>query len=147
MDINKANLLGARLAIGILLVCILIFIFRLLGQTKIEYWLGMVVILSAIPLLFLLFSARGFQRPPIYFIQLGLMLVFILVELALDYLFKIEFRTVRWMAISYAMLFFSATGGMIGVASLQGRLFAIIAIVLFFVMAILAFYQRAKTGM
>jgi len=45
------------------------------------------------------------------------------------------------------MLFFAGTGGMVGVASLAGRGWTIAAAVLFLAMGILAFVQRAVTGL
>jgi hypothetical protein len=147
MDINKTNYLGSIIALIILITCNLIFIFRLLGLSKIEYWIGLVFILTSLPIIFLLFKANEFQRPTIYYIQFGVMLTFILVELFLDYLFKVDFRHTRWMVISYATLFFAATGGMIGIASLSGRIYSIIAVILFLIMTFLAFFQRVKTGM
>ena len=42
---------------------------------------------------------------------------------------------------------FAATGGMIGVASLAGAGWAIAAVILFLIMAVLAFVQRAVTGL
>jgi len=147
MDINKANYLGTIIGLTILVSSILIFIFRLLGFSKIEYWIGMVFILTFLPIIFLLFKANEFHRPMIYYIQLGLMLTFILVELFLDYIFKVDFRKTGWIVISYATLFFAATGGMIGLASLSGKPYSIISIILFFIMTFLAFFQRIKTGM
>jgi hypothetical protein len=147
MDINKANYLGTIIALIILVACNLIFIFRLLGLSKIEYWIGMIFILTALPIMFLLFKANEFQRPIIYYIQFGVMLTFILVELLLDYIFKVNFRHTRWMVISYVTLFFAATGGMIGIASLSGKVYSIISILLFLIMTFLAFLQRFKTGM
>ena len=76
------------------------------------------------------------------------MLIFLLVELLLDYILKIEFRQVRWMVITYVTLFFAATGGLLGVvAYAENRGWNVIAIILFLVMAVLAFVQRAVTGM
>jgi hypothetical protein len=48
------------------------------------------------------------------------------VEALLDYILKVDFRSVSWMVISYVMLFFAGTGDLMGV---------------------LAFVQRAVTGM
>jgi hypothetical protein len=53
---------------------------------------------------------------------------------------------VTWMAISYAIFCLSATGGLIGVAARGGRTWTISAVILFWVMAILAFVQRAVNG-
>ena len=83
----------------------------------------------------------------LYYVQICLMLGFLLVELLLDYVLKIEFRQVRWMVISYVTLFFAATGGMLGVAAQSGRAWTVTAGILFLIMAVLAFVQRAVTGM
>jgi hypothetical protein len=68
-------------------------------------------------------------------------------ELFLDYVFKIDFRNVLWLTISYVIFFFAGTGGLIGIASLAGKRWGTVAIVLFLIMTFLAFWQRAKTGM
>ena len=51
------------------------------------------------------------------------------------------------MVITYVTLFFAGTGGMLGVAENAGRAWTIPAVILFLVMAVLAFVQRAVTGM
>ena len=75
------------------------------------------------------------------------MITFILVELLLDYVLKIDFRHTQGMVIFYVTLFFASTGGMIGIASLAGKFWTILSVILFLIMAGLAFYQRAKTGL
>ncbi|MFH1141354.1 MAG: hypothetical protein V1724_06800 [Chloroflexota bacterium] len=75
------------------------------------------------------------------------MILFLFVELLLDYVLKLDFRSIRWATILYVMFFFGATGGMIGLASQAGRPWAIAASVAFLIMAAMAFIQRAKTGL
>lgn len=144
MDINKLNLFGAYLAIFILVISSLIFIFRLTNQQTAEYWTGIAFMLTAIPMVYLIYSSTNFKRPILYYIQLGLMIGFIIVELLLDYIFKTDFRQTRWIVIFYVMLFFGSTGGMIGIASQAGKSWAILSIALFLIMTALAFLQRAK---
>jgi len=147
MEINSVNILGACLSIFILSICSLVFIFRLGGNHKVEYLLGWILILMIIPLTFLLITAKQFQRPPIYYIQIGLMIAFLILELFLDYICKLEFRKITWITVIYIIIFFSGTGGMIGVATLAGRIWMIAAVVLFFIMTILSLVQRKITGM
>ena len=147
MEMNKVNIRGASLSVMILSICSLVFIFRLLGHQKIEYWLGCILILMTIPLTFLLITAKQFQRPPIYYIQIGIMIAFLIIELFLDYIYKLEFRKVTWITVIYLVLFFGGTGGMIGIATEAGRIWMIAAVVLFLIMTTLAFVQRAITGM
>ena len=147
MEINNLNITGACLSILILIICSLIFIFRLRGNQKVEYWLGLILILMLFPLTYLLITAKQFQRPPIYYIQIGLMIAFLIIELFLDYIYKLEFRKITWITVIYIIIFFSGTGGMIGVATLAGRIWMIAAVVLFFIMTILSLVQRKITGM
>ena len=144
---DRVDLIGAVTAQLIFVFCIMVFVARLLGKPTTEHWVGILLILTAIPLTYLLLSAPRFDRPTLYFIQVGRMLAYLLAELLLDYVFKIEFRQVRWMVICYVTLFFAGTGGMIGVAAEAGKTWSVSSVILFLVMAALAFIQRAKTGM
>ena len=56
-------------------------------------------------------------------------------------------KRVRWMVITYVVLFFAGAGGLVGIASNAGKPWSIIAIVLFLIMTVLTFVQRAVTGM
>ena len=143
---DRVNLVGAVSAQAIFLVSIAIFCMRLLGKVSVEYWLGILLLLMAIPLVYLLISAPQFNKPTLYYIQIFLMLAYLLVELLLDYVLKFEFRQVRWMVISYVTLFFAGTGGMIGVAGNAGGRWTVLSVILFLIMTALAFIQRAKTG-
>jgi len=68
------------------------------------------------------FTAPQLQRPTLYYIQIGCMLAWLVVEALLDYILKFDFRQVRWMVISYVVLFFAGAGGMLGVAVNVGRI-------------------------
>lgn len=144
--LEKTNLLGAVVAIAFYSSAILVFGFRLLGKPQYGHWLGYFEFLLAIPLVWLLFKAPQLQRPALYYIQIGCLLAWLAVEALLDYILKIEFRNVRWMVIGYVMLFFAGAGGLLGVAANAGRGWSIAAIILFLLMAVLAFVQRAVTG-
>jgi hypothetical protein len=145
--LEKTNLLGAIVAVAFYVSAILVFIFRLLGQPQFGDWIGYVEFLMAIPMVYLLVKAPQLERPALYYIQIGLMLAWLIVEALLDYSLKIDFRQVQWMVISYVVLFFAGTGGMLGVAANAGRGWTISAVILFLVMAVLTFVQRAVTGM
>jgi hypothetical protein len=97
-------------------------------------------------MIYLLIKAPEYNRPALYYIQIGLMLAWIVAEMLLDYILKINFRNNKWMVISYVTLFFAGTRGMLGVAANAGRGWSVISIVLFLIMAVLAFVQRAVIG-
>jgi hypothetical protein len=145
--LEKTNLLGAIVAVAFYVSAILVFIFRLPGQPQFGHWIGYFEFLLGMPLIYLLVKAPQLERPVLYYIQIGLMLTWLLVEALLDYILKIDFRQVQWMVIGYVVLFFAGTGGMLGVARNAGRGWTVSALILFLVMAILAFLQRAITGM
>jgi len=145
--LEKTNLLGAITAIAFFASAILVFVFRLLGKPQYENWIGYFEFLLAIPLIFLLIQAPQLGRPTLYYIQIACMLAWLVLEALLDYILKVDFRNVRWMVISYVVLFFAGTGGLLGVASNAGRGWSILAIILFLIMAMLTFIQRAITGM
>lgn len=145
--LERTNLIGAITAIAFFVSAILVFTFRLLGKQQYGHWIGYFEFLLAIPLVILLVTAPQLERPMLYYIQIGCMLAWLLVEALLDYILNIDFRQVRWMVIVYVVLFFAGTGGLVGVATHAGRSWSIAAIILFLVMAILTFIQRAVTGM
>ena len=144
--VETMNLLGAIVTVVFYVSAILVFIFRLLSKPQIEHWIGYIEFLLAIPLIYLLVKAPQLERPALYYLQIGLMLAWLLVEALLDYILKIDFRKVRWMVISYVILFFAGTGGMLGVAANAGQGWTISASILFLLMAVLAFVQLAVTG-
>ncbi len=145
--LKKTNLLGAVTAIAFFVSAILIFALRLLGKTQYENWIGYFEFLLAIPLIYLLTRAPQLGRPALYYIQIACMLAWLILEALLDHILKINFRNVQWMVIGYVILFFAGTGGLLGIASNAGRAWKIAAIILFLVMAVLTFVQRAVTGM
>lgn len=145
--LEKTNLLGAIVAVAFFVSAILVFTFRLLGKPQYGHWIGYFEFLLAIPLIFLLLKAPQLHRPTLYYIQIACMLAWFVVEALLDYIIKVDFRNVRWMVISYVVLFFAGSGGMLGVAANAGRGWTILAIILFLIMAVLTFVQRLITGM
>ena len=144
-SIQVSNIVGAIVANLIYVLVIAIFIARLSNRPKSEYRLGIILILSIVPLVYLFFTAIGFKRQFLYFLQIGLMITYLVVELILDYILKVDFRKNRRIVIPYIMLFFSGTGGMIGVAIHAGKVWAIVTIISFLIMGIFSFVQRYVT--
>jgi len=141
-----SNIIGAVVANLINVLIIAVFIARLSNRPNIEYWLGIILILSIVPLAYLFITAFGFKRHLLYFIQIGLMITYLVVELMLDYILKVDFRQNQRIVIPYIMLFFSGTGGMIGVASHAGKVWVIVTVISFLIMGIFTFVQRYITG-
>ena len=142
-----ANLVGALTANVYMLLIIAVFTARILGWLEIGRWIGIASSLVLIPLIYLFVIGLKTDRPKIYFVWLVLMILFLFFELVVDDILQVDFRSVNWAVIPYVMFFFAATGGMIGVASQAGKSWAITTVIVFFIMAILAFIQRGITGL
>ena len=143
---ERINLIGAITAHVIFISSIITFSSRMIFKIGTGHWIGIPILLMIFPLIYLLAKAPGSDRPFIYYLQIGLMLVWLIVLFLVDYILRVDFRQTQWMVISYVMLYFAGAGGMIGIASLAGRTWTISSIILFLIAAILAFVQRAVTG-
>ena len=144
--LERLNLIGAVTAQVIFISSIITFSSRMIFKISPGHWVGTPLLLMIFPLSYLLFRAPSVNRPVLYYIQAGLMLLFIILLFFVDYVFKYDFRQTYWMIISFVVLYFAAMGGMIGVASLAGRTWTISSVIFFIIAAILSFVQRAVTG-
>lgn len=142
----KLDLLGAITAHIVFISSIITFVSRMIFKLKPGHWVGIPILLMVFPLAYLLISAPRFNRPFLYYIQIGMMLFWLIVLFLVDYVLRYDFRQTQWMVISYVVLYFAGMGGMIGIASQAGRAWTISAVILFFIAAVLAFVQRAVTG-
>ncbi len=145
--LERVNLAGALVAVVMYTTSIVVFVTRLAGRPQVGHAVGWLQFALAIPLIVLLALGPRLGRPWLYYLQVGLMLSFLVVELLLDYVLKIDFRHSRAAVVPYVMLFFAGTGGMLGVAALAGRGWLMAGGILFLGMAALAFVQRSVTGM
>ena len=143
---KRIAVFGAIVAHIIFISSIVTFLSRLFFGIQPGHWIGIPLLLMAFPLIYLLLKTSEQNQPVLYYIQVGLMLFFVIVLFLVDYVFKLDFRNTQWMVISFVVLYFAGMGGMIGVASKAGRGWMISAIILFFVAGILAFVQRSITG-
>ena len=142
-----ANLIGAITANVYMLLIISMFTARILAGNEIGRWIGIASSFVIIPLIYLFVVGRRTNQRRIYFLWLGLMIVFAFFELIVDDILGVEFRSEIWSVIPYVMFFFAATGGMIGVARQAGKKWAMVTYVIFLVMAVLTFVQRGITGL
>jgi hypothetical protein len=144
---ERQDVLGAVVAIVIYVSSIITFSARMMFDVPPGHWIGIPFLLMAFPLGYLLFMAPRLLRPPLYYIQVGLMLSSIIILFLLDYVLGFEWRDIQWAVILFVTLYFAGMGGMIGVASRAGRSWTVSAVILFFVAGALAFVQREVTGL
>ena len=144
---SLCDLLGGIVAMLVMALANAVFVFRLLEMPGAGYVAGLLFLLLLLPLAYLYVSSFSLNRPGIYRVWVGLMILFLGVELIADYSLHLPFREVRWQAIAYVVLFFASLGGMIGLAGMAGRRWVIPAMVGFWVTAVMAFVQRQLTGL
>jgi hypothetical protein len=142
-----ADLIGAITANVYMFLIIAFFVARILGLLEISRWIGFTSSLVIFPLLCLFVVGLRTSRRKIYFAWLALMILFVLFELIIDQILRVDLRSQQSSVIPYVMFFFAATGGMIGVASQAGKTWAITTVIIFLIMAALAFVQRGITGL
>ncbi len=140
------DFLGAVAAQIVFISAIITFTSRMIFKLPPGHWIGTPILLMAFPLGYLLLKAPEFNRPFLYYVQIGLMLVWLIVLFVVDYVLKYDFRQTQWMVISFVVLAYGGMGGMIGIAALAGRGWTISAIILFLIAAVLGFVQRWVTG-
>ena len=143
---ESIDLLGAVIANINNLLLIAIFAARIYNYPKVEYWLGLIFIVTIIPLTMMLVKASAYDRNWLYFLQLSLMIGFIVVEFLLDYLFKIDFRNNCAIVIPYVTLFYASLGGMIVVASQCGKTWSVITVITFLLMTASSLIMHFRTG-
>ena len=142
-----ANLVGAITANVYMLLIIAMCVVRILGCLEVGHWIGITYSFILIPLIYLFVVALKTDRRKMYFVWIVLMALFALFELVVDQILRIDLRSAQWTVVPYVMFFFAATGGMIGVASQAGKAWTITTVIIFLIMAIMAFIQRGITGM
>ena len=143
---EKMDLIGAVTAHIIYIFSIVTFLFRMFFGVRPGHWVGIPILLMVFPLAYLLIKAPGLNRPVLYYVQVGLMLLWIIILFLVDYVLRLDFRQTQWFVIMFVVLYFAGMGGMIGVASRAGHGWTISAVILFFIAGILAFVQRVITG-
>jgi len=143
---ESIDLMGSIVANVNNLLLIGIFLLRIYKLNKVEYWLGILFILTLIPLTVMFINAFQTDRSILYFFQLILMMSFIIAELFLDYILKIEFRKNRAFVIPYVTLFYASLGGMIGIAGHGGSVWSMATIITFLLMTTFSLIMHHKTG-
>lgn len=143
---ESINLLGSVIANTNNILLIFLFLARIYKYPKVEYWLGVVFLLSIVPLTYMLIKAVESKRAIIYFVQLSLMIGFIVVEFLLDYLLKLDFRQNQNYVIPFLILFYASLGGMIGIASHSGKQWTVITVITFLLMTIISLIMHFKTN-
>jgi hypothetical protein len=129
--VARTDLVAIAAANAVNLLIAALFLARLRGSSS-EYWLGLAAIAMGVPLLVVLVSNAQSHRACWAVVQPGLMVVYLVVELLLDYVWKINFRggPLLW---PYVLLYYTALMAMVGYAFLVGRAAGFITLATYFI--------------
>jgi len=113
------------------LLLVAIFLARSRGKERLEYILGLLFILLALPAGFGV-VVNSIYRREWWTILFPLLLVgFCVIELCFDYIFKLDFRNNK-LLWPYLISFYMASIGMVGYSFGMGKLFGFITLVTYF---------------
>ena len=120
-----------------------IFIFRVNGNEKTEYILGLIVIAMVLPILGFVIQ-NILQQRIIWSIVLPIPLIlYCLTELLFDYILKLEFRN-TWLLWPYVVIFYAGLWGMIGYSFLMGKIYGFITLGTYFINLFATWYAHSR---
>jgi CDP-diglyceride synthetase len=115
------------------------------GWKKFEYYIGLLNIALILPLgIAVLFNTLNGRQWWTILLP-GLLILYLLVELLLDYVFKFPFRQTRWLG-PYLGLFYLAQWMMIGYAFAAARRYGFITLLTYFISLGATAYSYRKVG-
>jgi hypothetical protein len=127
------------------LVLVAIFLARTRRKARVEHALGWITVAAAIPLAMAVGINVLAGRPGWYWALPLVTVVFLAVELLLDYVLKTDFRHGRLLA-PYLVLYYLSEFAMIGYSFLVGKPYGLITLVTYFINLAATFYSYARVG-
>lgn len=124
---------------------IAIFLVRARGMVQAERRIGLAQIALAVPLAAVVIYNAAHGRTWWTMVLPGLLVAFLLLELLLDYILKIDFRAM-WLLGPYLLLFYTALMGMIGYAFLTAEWLGFITLATYFAQLGATAYSYRKVG-
>ena len=126
------------------LVMIGIFFSRRYKNKKIENILGYVFLITAFPIVIVMIQFIRDRYPIWILIYLGILLVFYIAELILDYLWKIPFRSNLKILIPYLLLYYVACMGLVAINFTLNISVGIVNLILYFTQMIIGIIQERR---
>jgi hypothetical protein len=103
-------------------------------------WVAFIVVLSIVVFV----SVRG-RREWWTIVLPSLLIAFLILEIILDYILQIDFRTTRLLG-PYLLLYYLALFGMIGYSFQIGKKFGFVTLMTYFINQIVTFYSYFQVG-
>lgn len=109
----------------------IVYIVTKLGNTQLQQIAGFIVILLIIPFTIVLIGYIKEKEHKKILISLVIILIYLLLELSLDYIFLIPFREMLALHIFYIVVFYASEFSMIGVTFDKSKKMGIVLLVSF----------------
>ena len=146
--LQNIQIVDTTLVITVNLIMIVmtgLFICRAFACERVEPILGLIIVLTAIPLglvsVFNLIEKREWW----FFILLLPFLIFCMIEFFFDYIFKLDFRN-SILIYPYLFIYYSGLIALIGYTFIVGRIYGFITLVLYFVQLFAAWFAHSRTS-
>jgi len=119
--------------------------FRGAGGGRVEYNLGLVAVAMIIPLVVVIIVNLVGKRELWTVVLPAVLVVYLLAEFLLDYVFKIPFRqnALLW---PYIFLYYAGLMAMIGYTFLVGKVYGAVTLVTYFIQLGIMLYTHLKKG-
>lgn len=131
MNVDQLEILIYITAIVANLLMIILFYFRINQKPKMEYYIGIFFQLLVVPMAFILYELIIKEYPLWMIIYSIIFLFFLMIELLLDYILHIEFRSNKKIVIPYIILYILSFWGLLGMVFAQDLVFGLIVFVLY----------------
>ncbi len=122
-----------------------IFLARRAGQEQIEHAMGLVLVTFTFPLAILIIWNGALGRAWWAVVLPSLLVGYLLLELLLDYILKIDFRNTM-LLWPYLLIYYLALMGMIGYCFLVKPLYGFVTLATYFLNLAATWYSYAKVG-
>jgi hypothetical protein len=127
------------------LLLIAIFLSRPKGLKKTEHILGLFVAAMILPVSMAMVLNFLGKREWWTVVLPVILILFLAVELLLDYILKLNFRKTRWL-LPYLLLYYAAMMAMIGYCFMIGNVFGFVTLGTYFLCLFSTWYSYAKVG-
>jgi hypothetical protein len=126
------------------IIMVFIFLARTRGMARMDIigiiWFVFIIVLSNVVILNII-GRRAWWA----IVLPSLLIAFLILEIILDYIFQIDFRSTRLLG-PYLFLYYLALFGMIGYSFQIGNKFGFVTLVTYFVNQIATFYSYFQVG-
>ena len=122
-----------------------IFLGRCKKLDKLEFILGIIIVLTIFPVGFIMILNFTGSREWWTFVLPIPLLLFLIVELIFDYILKLDFRNTK-LLWPYLVLYYLGLWGMIGYSFLINNIFGFITLGSYFLNLFATWYSYSKVG-